>query len=278
MPELPEVETVMRGIEPHVIDSVIQKVILRHHQLRWPIPTDLPQHLEQQQIIKLTRRGKYLLIQVPTGTLVFHLGMSGSLRIVDSTTTLKAHDHIDIILSNQNILRFNDPRRFGACLWTNHDPLCFPLLASLGLEPLLPQFTANYLFEKAKNKKIAIKSFIMNSHIVVGVGNIYAAEALFKAKIHPETPAGHLTLIQHQRLVDAIKTILQSAIQQGGTTIKDFKNSEGKPGYFTQQLAVYGRAGKPCVICDTPLHSLHIGQRSTVFCPHCQSSEVCSLT
>lgn len=270
MPELPEVETVMRGIEPYLVNSVINKVILRHHQLRWPIPADLPELLEQQRILYLTRRGKYLLIHVTNGTLMIHLGMSGSLRIVSAITPIKAHDHIDIMLSNDNTLRFNDPRRFGACLWTNHDPSCFPLLACLGVEPLQAEFTTSYLFEKARNKKVAIKSFIMNSHIVVGVGNIYAAEALFKAKIHPATPAGRLTRTQHQNLVEAIKSILQLAIQHGGTTIKDFKNSAGKPGYFTQELAVYGRADKPCLLCSTLLNPLLIGQRSTVFCPHCQ--------
>ncbi len=271
MPELPEVETVMHGLMPHIKDATINDVIVRYPQLRWPIPTTLKQDLCQQKVRKLSRRGKYLLMQVDTGTLIMHLGMSGSLRIVTNITPLRPHDHVDIIFSNQKIMRYNDPRRFGAVLWTNDDPYQHVLLKSLGPEPLEPTFTAEYLMQRAGSRRGPIKPFIMDSKVVVGVGNIYAAEALFLAKIHPATPAGLLTKTQYQRLVQSIKEVLRSAIQQGGTTIKDFVNSEGKPGYFAQELAVYGREGLPCFVCRTRLQGFKLGQRNTVFCAKCQA-------
>ena len=270
MPELPEVETVMHGLKPHIEGAVINDVVVRHHQLRWPIPSTMRRNLCQQRVNTLSRRGKYLLMRVDTGTLIMHLGMSGSLRIVTSTTPLNRHDHVDIIFSNQNIMRYTDPRRFGALIWTNEDPSNHVLLKSQGLEPLESEFTADYLKERARSRRIAIKPFIMDSKIVVGIGNIYAAEALFLAGIHPATPAGALTQMQYQQLVKSIKQVLQSAIKQGGTTVKDFVNSEGKPGYLAQQLNVYGRASLPCVQCQAPLCSFKLGQRSTVFCVNCQ--------
>ena len=270
MPELPEVETVMNGLTPHIHGSVIQDVVVRHHQLRWPIPVSLNDNLCGQRVNGLSRRGKYLLMHVDTGTLLMHLGMSGSLRIVTSMIPVNRHDHVDIIFSDQKIMRYTDPRRFGALLWTDADPFHHLLLKSLGPEPLDPSFTANYLMQRAASRRIAIKPFIMDSKVVVGIGNIYAAEVLFLANIHPATPAGLLTKKQHQKLVQGIKHVLQSAIKQGGTTVKDFVNSEGKPGYFAQQLTVYGRAGLPCVVCQTPLLSFSQGQRNTVFCKHCQ--------
>lgn len=270
MPELPEVETVLRGLTPQLEGATIQDVIIRHHQLRWPIPTHLKTLLSQQKILSLSRRGKYLLIQVTTGTLIIHLGMSGSLRLLSLDTPPTRHDHVDIILSTHQRLRYNDPRRFGAILWTEGNPLNHPLLKSMGIEPLDIHFTGEYLKQKALNRSSAIKPFIMNSQIVTGIGNIYAAEALFLAKIHPAIPAGQLTQHQCEQLVDAIKQILKKAIQQGGTTLKDFVNSEGKPGYFSQKLHVYGRAGLPCSTCGTPLRSIQLGQRSTVFCEQCQ--------
>lgn len=270
MPELPEVETIMNGLKPHIEQAVIQEVVIRQHQLRWPIPSTLNHDLSQKQIGFLSRRGKYLLIPVDTGTLVVHLGMSGSLRIVPNKTPFNRHDHVDIIFSNNTLLRYTDPRRFGAVLWTNDEVYQHPLLKSLGVEPLTHHFTADYLQQNALGRRIAIKSFIMDSKIVVGIGNIYAAEALFMATIHPTTPAGLLTQTQYQKLVTAIKQVLTLAIQQGGTTIKDFVNSQGKPGYFTQQLSVYGRAGLPCRQCQTILSGFQLGQRNTVFCPKCQ--------
>ena len=270
MPELPEVETVVCGLKPHLEGAVIQDVVVRQPQLRWPIPPHLKDHLSLRRVTGLSRRGKYLLISLPNGTLIIHLGMSGSLQIVSNTTPLKPHAHVDIIFSNQKILRYIDPRRFGAILWTSDDFSQHRLLSSLGVEPFDDHFTGAYLKQKAASRRIAIKSFIMDSHVVVGIGNIYAAEALFDARIHPATPAGLLTLPQYQRLVESIKCILQKAINQGGTTVKDFINSEGKPGYFVQQLAVYGRAGLPCVACQTTLQSFKLSQRSTVFCKQCQ--------
>ncbi len=272
LPELPEVETVKNGLLPHVEHAVIQDVIVRQHQLRWPVPLSLHSTLQQKQVISLSRRGKYLLMQFDTGTLIIHLGMSGSLRMVNKTTPVVAHDHVDIIFTNENILRYNDPRRFGALLWTDEPPLQHVLLKSLGPEPMESTFSATYLSHRAKNRTIPVKSFIMDSKIVVGIGNIYAAEALFTAKIHPLTPAGSLTFSQLQKLVHAIKQVLQAAIAEGGTTIRNFINSEGKPGYFVQQLAVYGRAGRPCIDCGAVLHELKLAQRSTVFCKTCQQT------
>lgn len=272
MPELPEVETVMCGLRPHLEGAIIQDVVVRHPQLRWPIPPTLKSDLYQQQISKLSRRGKYLLITVKAGTLIIHLGMSGSLCIVTNLITPRRHDHVDIVLSDHKILRYHDPRRFGAVLWTKGEPDQHALLSLLGVEPLGANFTPHYLKQRAVTRRIAVKSFIMDSHIVVGIGNIYAAEALFLAKIHPATPAGLLTLQQCEQLVISIQQVLQSAISQGGTTLKDFVNSEGKPGYFAQKLNVYGRSGLPCLRCQTALKCFKLGQRSTVFCECCQST------
>jgi len=271
MPELPEVETTMCGLKPHLEAAIILDVIVRQKQLRWPIPTTLQSNLNQQTIRHLSRRGKYLLIAVDSGTLIIHLGMSGSLRIVTNDEPIRPHDHVDIVLSDKKILRYHDPRRFGAILWTSHDPSEHPLLISLGVEPLSDDFTPAFLKQKGGRRRLAIKSLIMDSHVVVGIGNIYAAEALFMAKIHPATPAGLLTLQQCERLVVAIKQILHAAIVQGGTTLRDFVNSEGKPGYFAQKLTVYGRAGLPCIHCQTTLSSFKLGQRNTVYCDYCQS-------
>lgn len=270
MPELPEVETIMQGLKPHLEGEMIENVVIRHHQLRWPIDMELNDYLKKSQVAQLSRRGKYLLIHTDKGTLIIHLGMSGRLRIVTGTTPLGRHDHVDILFSDNKILRYTDPRRFGALLWTKDNPYHHVLLNSLGVEPLDTSFTVDYLMQQAHSRRIPVKSFIMNSKVVVGIGNIYAAEALFLAGIHPMTPVGALSETQHQHLIDAIKRVLQSAIKQGGTTIKDFLNSEGKPGYFTQQLSVYGREGLPCVRCQTPLLSFKLAARSTVFCIHCQ--------
>ena len=270
MPELPEVETIMQGLIPHIKGLTIQEAIIRQPQLRWPVPLDLNDHLKQQKIIHLSRRGKYLLIQMATGTLIIHLGMSGSLRVLPQDTPATRHDHLDFILSDNKLLRYNDPRRFGAILMTEDNPAEHTLLKSLGPEPLDPLFNGAWLKKAALKRHVAIKPFIMNSKIVTGIGNIYAAEALFLAKIHPLTEARLLTEPQCDQLVKSIKEVLQSAISQGGTTLKDFVNSDGKPGYFSQKLHVYGRANLPCTACGSLLQSLLLGQRSTVFCGQCQ--------
>lgn len=270
MPELPEVETIRCGLIPHLEHAVIQNVIIRHSHLRWPIPSNLNTILSHQKITKLSRRGKYLLIHVATGTLIIHLGMSGSLRVLSGNPAPTRHDHLDIILSTQKIVRYNDPRRFGAVLWTEDNPYNHPLITSIGIEPLDPCFTGQYLQQQVLNRHVPIKSFIMNSKVVAGIGNIYATEALFLAKIHPKTQAGVLNQAQCNQLVSAIKKTLSLAIAAGGTTLKDFVNSEGQPGYFSQKLYVYGRSRLPCLVCGTSLQSMQLGQRNTVFCAHCQ--------
>lgn len=270
MPELPEVETIMRGLMPELKGAIVQDVVMRHQQLRWPIPSDLKTRLYHQKIVNLSRRGKYLLIQLDNGSLIIHLGMSGSLRILDCSTSPTRHDHLDIIFSKEKLLRYNDPRRFGAVLWTDENPYEHPLIKSMGVEPLDENFTGQYLYQKSRCRQVPIKTLIMNSKIVTGVGNIYAAEALFLAKIHPIKPAGKMTLQQCEQLVDAIQNILKSAIIQGGTTLKDFVNAKGKPGYFSQKLHVYGRAGLLCTLCGSSLQRMQLGQRSSVFCNCCQ--------
>lgn len=271
MPELPEVETTLRGIKAHIENQIIDNVIIRQHQLRWRIPTFLPKKLCGKKINLIERRGKYLLFKTDDGSLLLHLGMSGSLRIVTEPMPPKKHDHVDIKFTNQVILRFTDPRRFGAILWIKHNPHDHPLLNKLGPEPLTNAFSARYLWQRAQGRSTAIKSFIMDNKIVVGVGNIYATEALFSAGIHPAQPAKNLSQTHMMNLVKAIKQILRHAIKRGGTTLKDFVDSQGKPGYFTQQLKAYGRTGLPCVNCNSPLLIMRIGQRSTVYCNHCQS-------
>jgi formamidopyrimidine-DNA glycosylase len=270
MPELPEVEVVRQGISPHILHQTIADVLIRHRRLRFPVPSQLKERLIGKPLLQISRRGKYLLLHTEDGCLLWHLGMSGSLRILKKEHPPQKHDHIDLVFSNGCYLRFNDPRRFGLVLWTEHNPLDHPLLRELGPEPLSPDFTATYLWKKAQKRKVAIKTFIMNSKMVVGVGNIYAAEALFQAKIHPLMPAQELSPEQAKDLCSQIKTILRQAIKQGGTTLKDFIKSDGKPGYFKQALQVYGRAKQPCLLCGTPLEALRLAQRTTVFCPQCQ--------
>lgn len=272
MPELPEVETTLRGIAPYIQHQIITDVIVRKHQLRWPIPTNIKQLLVGQSILDLQRRGKYLLLQTEQHIVIIHLGMSGVLRIFTSEPPkADKHDHVDILFNNNTILRFTDPRRFGALLLM-HKNSEHTLLKNLGVEPLSKNFNAKYLWSKARNKKVSIKSFLMNHHIVTGIGNIYATEALFAAKIDPTIPAKSLTFIQIKVLVKHIKKILQKAIKRGGTTLKDFLNSNGKPGYFSNHLKVYGREGLPCVICNTTIQTKKIGQRTTAYCKRCQAN------
>jgi formamidopyrimidine-DNA glycosylase len=271
MPELPEVETTLQGIAPHIKQQRIAKVTVRQYRLRWPVPANIHTLLSGKTIIALARRGKYLLLTTPTGTVLIHLGMSGVLRLLSKEVDVRKHDHIDIYFHNGKILRFTDPRRFGLLLWVTGDPYCHPLLENLGVEPLLPAFSAKYLWAKAQaTQSVPIKSLVMDSKVVVGVGNIYATEALFQAGIHPLAKAKSLSLEQLQALVKAIKKILRHAIKQGGTTLKDFVNSAGKPGYFSAQLKAYGRSGLPCVVCGLPLQQIRIAQRSTVYCEGCQ--------
>ena len=270
MPELPEVETTCRGIAPHILDQTVTEVVIRQKQLRWPVTPGIRKNLIGQKILGVTRRGKYILLQSPTGTAIIHLGMSGSLRIVDANAIVRKHDHVDFIFENEKILRLHDPRRFGAVLWTKDDPLQHELLSELGPEPLTEDFSAEYLHALSRRRKTSIKTFIMNSHVVVGVGNIYASEALFLAGIHPSRRADKISLPRYQLLVKAIKKVLAASIKQGGTTLRDFVNENGQPGYFQQTLNVYGRAGEPCRQCGNSISQTRQLQRSTFYCSHCQ--------
>lgn len=270
MPELPEVETTLRGIQSSIQNRKIQKFLIRRPNLRWPIPSRDLQQLVGFAITELSRRGKYLLLSTTRAHMLIHLGMSGRLCILDQWLAADKHDHVDILFNNDTLLRFTDPRRFGALLYIKDDPNQHPLLKTLGVEPLNRKFSARYLIQQLANKQLPIKSAIMDQRIVVGVGNIYASEALFKAGISPLRPAKTLLLNDLKLLVHAIKSILRLAIAQGGSSLKDFLNSDGKPGYFTQQLNVYGRAGLPCLRCQTTLQLIRIGQRSSVYCQQCQ--------
>lgn len=270
MPELPEVETTRRGIAPWLEGQRIARLITRAPALRWPIPADLPERLAGANVLAVQRRAKYLLLCTDRGTALLHLGMSGSLRVLHNPPPPGRHDHFDLITDAGVVIRFNDPRRFGALLWTEADPATHPLLASLGPEPLSAAFDVAWLQNHCQQRKIAIKPHIMNAQIVVGVGNIYASEALFRAGIHPARAAGRLAEKRLAVLVTAIREVLSAAIQAGGTTLRDFQQGDGQPGYFTQDLRVYGRAGRPCVVCSTPVKQQVLGQRSSYYCPCCQ--------
>ncbi|HAT40908.1 MAG TPA: DNA-formamidopyrimidine glycosylase [Rheinheimera sp.] len=268
MPELPEVEVSRLGIEPHLKNARLLQVIVRHQQLRWPIPEIISQ-LRDQPILAVQRRAKYLLVQLPAGTILIHLGMSGHLKVLPQDTPAQKHDHVDWLLDNGKLLRLNDTRRFGAVLWQANGE-GHELLDSLGPEPLTDDFTAEHLFALCQKRKAAIKLVLMDNHVVVGVGNIYANEALFKARILPTKPACELTLAQCAVLTNVVRKTLAQAIEQGGTTLKDFSRADGQPGYFKQELFVYGRGQQPCLVCEHPLTEIRLGQRSTVFCAHCQ--------
>ena len=270
MPELPEVETTCRGIAPFVTGKVISDVIVREHRMRQPIPQQLPVILAGQTLYSVTRRAKYLLLQMDRGHLLLHLGMSGSLRIVQKDTPPRLHDHVDILFG-ELALRLRDPRRFGMVLWLEHPPLLHPLLCKLGPEPLGHEFSGEYLYRRSHKRSVAIKQFIMNSHIVVGIGNIYASEVLFRAGIRPTRAAGRVSEKRYVQLAEAIRTVLGEAIRQGGTTLRDFQREDGRPGYFAQQLEVYGKQGEPCPACGSPIKALTIGQRSSYFCTKCQT-------
>lgn len=270
MPELPEVEITRRGITPHILNQTIQSIIIRAPKLRWPIPQSIATDLPGLKVLDIERRAKYLLLKFSTGTLIIHLGMSGRLQALSTKTAPQKHDHVDFAFANGAWLRYTDPRRFGSILWTTEPPLQHMLLKDLGPEPFDAGFTSKYLFAQNKGKKIAIKKFIMDSKIVVGVGNIYASEALFAAKIDPRKATQDVSLEQCSLLVKHIKRILKLAISQGGTTLKDFLDTSGKPGYFSQKLQVYGRDKQLCNDCNNPIQSLQIGQRNTFFCEICQ--------
>ncbi len=270
MPELPEVETTRQGIAPQLIGQTVTQVVVRERRLRWPIPPELETGLTGQVIRAVERRGKYLLLHTGQGSALLHLGMSGSLRLLPRRTVAQKHDHVDIELASEHCLRLNDPRRFGALLWVDGAAEKHPLLRDLGPEPLSGAFTADYLYDLSRRRAIAVKLFIMNGRVVVGVGNIYANEALFAAGIHPLRSAGRISRGRYEALVSAIREVLSAAIRRGGTTLRDFVNSAGNSGYFQNELQVYGRHHLPCCHCGEPVRLERLGQRATYYCPRCQ--------
>jgi formamidopyrimidine-DNA glycosylase len=269
MPELPEVETTRRGIAPALEGRQIADLVVRESRLRWPVPGDLGDILRGQVIRRVRRRAKYLLLDTDAGSALVHLGMSGSMRIVPCDEEPELHDHFDIV-TDEEIVRFNDPRRFGSLLWGGTAPEQHPLLNELGPEPLEQEFTGTYLWESARGRRVAIKQLIMNSKVVAGVGNIYANEALFRAGIHPKRRAGRIALPRMEKLAAEIRTVLADAIRQGGTTLRDYRGGDGKPGYFRQKLLVYERGDEPCKTCGTPVSQTVQGQRATYYCKVCQ--------
>ncbi len=271
MPELPEVETTRRGIAPQLTKQRIQRLVVRDRRLRWPIPRGLAQRLEGAEILGIERRAKYLLLNTDSGTALMHLGMSGSMRLVFDESAAKMHDHYDIVLENGVTLRFNDPRRFGALLWAGQQPETHPLLAKLGPEPLGAGFSGQYLHQLSRSRRVAIKPHIMNARVVVGVGNIYASEALFAAGIHPQRAAGRIALPRMEVLAEQIKAVLRASIRAGGTTLRDFHGGDGKPGYYWRELQVYDREGKACRKCGAAIRQKLLGQRSTYYCAACQT-------
>lgn len=270
MPELPEVETVRRGIAPYLVGKAIDRMVIRQRRLRWPISRLLPGAVANQRVHTIDRRAKYLLIELDEGHLIWHLGMSGSFRILQDPSMPETHDHVDICLKKGATLRFRDPRRFGSLHWTRADPLRHRLLKDLGPEPLGEEFSGGWLYARSRGRSSAVKNFLMDSKIVVGLGNIYASEALFEAGISPVRAAGRVGLNRYRRLAEAAKSVLNQAIKSGGTTLRDFTKAEGEPGYFAQELQVYGRAGEACPRCGEPVRSRVIGQRSSFYCQQCQ--------
>ncbi len=270
MPELPEVETTRRGIEPWLVGRRIERLVVREWRLRWRVPRGLPAKVRGAAIRAVGRRAKYLLIATDAGTLIWHLGMSGSLRVLDGLSPPLAHDHVDLLLDSGHCLRFNDPRRFGCLLFTAENPDRHPLLSRLAAEPLSDAFEADDLWRRARGRRASIKAFIMDSRTVVGVGNIYASEALFRAGIRPGLAAGRVSRQRMSALVAAIRDVLNEAIDFGGTTLRDYVDASGTPGYFGRKLFVYERAGLPCRRCGTPIRQFLQGQRSTYWCPSCQ--------
>ncbi len=269
MPELPEVETTLRGISPYVRGQTISRLIVRQRQLRWPIDNNLEAIVAGQRIETIDRRAKYLLLGLSNGTMLIHLGMSGSLRVLDEGIPPGTHDHFDLVFPGCR-LRYRDPRRFGALLWTDASAAEHALIRNLGPEPLDKVFNGEYLYRHSRNKKRSVKSFIMDSRVVVGIGNIYASESLFASGIHPRRACQRISQARYQRLAEEIKRVLKLAIQKGGTSLRDFRREDGKPGYFSQQLRVYGRSGCPCNRCGGEIRQIKIGQRASYYCPRCQ--------
>lgn len=271
MPELPEVETLRRGLMERVVGRILTGVVIRRTDLRFPVPgEDLERFLPGQVLEAVERRAKYLLLKTGAGTVIVHLGMSGTLQIVASGQSVGRHDHLDFLMDDNYCLRLTDPRRFGAVLWGGITPCDHPLLARLGPEPLSDGFDGRFFFNLARGRVRPVKSVLMDSRVVSGIGNIYAVESLFMASVHPAYPVGKLNRHACQQITDAVKDRLAAAIEQGGTTLKDFRQSNGKPGYFQQFLRVYGREGKPCLTCATPVASFRLGGRASPFCPKCQ--------
>lgn len=270
MPELPEVQTILCGITPHLCGVRIQRLLVREHRLRYPIPEDIGTRVGGQRILSLRRRGKYLVLQLEEGAILIHLGMSGSLRVLASDTPPSAHDHLDLCLEGGSSLRMRDPRRFGAFLWTPDPAEAHPLLAHLGPEPLDPGFDGRYLYRSSRPRRCAVKSLIMDAGVVVGVGNIYANESLFLACIHPARACNRIGLARYERLAAAVKQVLANAIDQGGTSLRDFVREDGNPGYFALSLKAYGRVGEACPRCGSPIRRRRIGQRSSFYCANCQ--------
>jgi formamidopyrimidine-DNA glycosylase len=270
MPELPEVETTLRGIRPWLTGKRIKAVVVRSRKLRWPIPRKLSTLLPGQRIESLERRAKYLLLHVETGTVIMHLGMSGSMRIARPTDPPGRHDHFELVLPGRRCLRFRDPRRFGCILWTAGPPEEHSLLERLGPEPLGPQFSGDYLHAVSRGRRVAVKSLLMNNRIVVGVGNIYASESLYASGIHPHRAAGRISRRRYEELAKAVRHILTRAIRAGGTTLRDFRSADGSSGHFRLSLCVYDRADQPCGRCGSPIRRTITGQRATYYCPRCQ--------
>jgi formamidopyrimidine-DNA glycosylase len=270
LPELPEVETTRRGVEPYVVGRTVIALHVHEPRLRWRIRAELPGQVAGQSVQRTGRRAKYLLLELTQGTLIWHLGMSGSLRVLPADTPRVEHDHLDLVLDSGYVLRFNDPRRFGSLHYTTADPREHPLLANLAPEPLDPQFDGDYLWRATRRRRLAIKQLLMNSRLVVGVGNIYANEALFRARVRPRRAARSLTRTETHQLARAIRAVLRLAIRVGGTTLRDYVGADGSPGYFRQRLYVYERAGEPCRRCGTAIRAVTQGQRSTYYCPTCQ--------
>lgn len=269
MPELPEVEVTRRGLLPTLLGATATALIVRNSALRYPVPADLARHVVGRRLAGISRHGKYLLLDFECGEVLVHLGMSGSLRIVPAATPPEAHDHVDLVFA-RHALRLRDPRRFGAVLWLGREGQSHPLLRSLGIEPLSDELSAARLHTATRRRSTAIKQVLLDSHVIAGIGNIYAAESLFRAGIRPSVAAHRISLARCARLVEAIRATLQDALAAGGSSLRDFVGSDGKPGYFQQQYFVYGRTGEPCRNCGTPIRSLRQGQRSSFFCPRCQ--------